>query len=245
MKNEESQQGSSVKPHGFVDSVNCAIEGILYAVKNQRHMRNHFLVALAILGAVLLLRVSSLEFTLLAITVSFVLFAELVNTAIEICIDIVCPDFHPLAKAAKDVAAGAVLTAAVGAAVMGYLILSRYIFPHYREALGMIGTPSEMGTLVAILSVVLTVVILKALAGKGRPLAGGSVSGHAAVSFAIATAVSLKTADPMSSILTMVLAIIVSRSRIALRLHTFREVVAGALLGTLLSLILLLFLGKI
>jgi diacylglycerol kinase (ATP) len=234
-----------VKPTRYIDSINCAIEGILYAVKNQRHMRNHFLVALFLLGAVLFLGVSSLEFILLAISVSFVLFAELINTAVELCVDIVSPDYHPLAKAAKDVAAGAVLTAAAGAAVMGYLILSRYIFPLYKEALGVIGNPTEMGTLVAILGVVITVVILKAWAGKGTPLRGGRVSGHAAVAFAIVTAVSLTTGDPISSILTVVLALMVSNSRISLGLHTFWEVLAGALVGTFLTLAVLLFFTRL
>lgn len=228
-----------MKPTRFTDSVNCAIEGILYAVKSQKHMRNHFLAALVILGAVLLLRVSSLEFILLVVSVSFVLFAELINTAIELCVDLVSPDYHPIAKAAKDVAAGAVLTAAVGAAVMGYLILSRYIFPYYKEALGMIGTPTEMATLVAILSVVILVVIFKACAGKGTPLEGGTVSGHAAVAFAIVTAVSLTTQDPISSLLTLVLALMVSHSRISLGLHTHREVVLGSIIGTALTLAVL------
>jgi diacylglycerol kinase (ATP) len=229
-----------MKPTRFIDSVNCAIEGILYTVRSQKHMRNHFLAALGILAAVLLLRVSSLEFTLLAISVSFVLFAELINTAIEICVDMVSPDYHPLAKTAKDVAAGAVLVAAIGAALMGYLILSRYIFPLYKEILGMIGKPTEMGTLVAILSVVITVVIFKAFAGKGKPLEGGSVSGHSAVAFSIATVVSLTTKDPISSVLTMVLAIMVSNSRLVLRLHTFREVLLGALVGTGITLLVLI-----
>jgi diacylglycerol kinase (ATP) len=234
-----------VKPTRLTDSINCAIEGILYAVRNQKHMRNHFLAALGILGAVLFLRVSSLEFILLVISVSFVLFAELINTAIELCVDLVSPDYHPIAKAAKDVAAGAVLAAAIGATVMGYLILSRYIFPFYKEALSMIGTPSEMGTLVAILSVIIMVVILKACAGKGTPLEGGSVSGHAAVSFSIVIAVSLITQDPISSLLTVVLAIMICHSRIALRLHSLREVVFGAIVGTFLTLAVLVIFMKI
>lgn len=228
-----------MKPTRLTDSVNCAIQGILYAVKTQRHMRNHFLAALVILAAVLFLRVSSLEFTLLAISVSFVLFAELINTAIELCVDLVSPDYHPIAKAAKDVAAGAVLVAAIGAAVMGYLILSRYIFPFYKEALGMIGTPTEMGTLVAILCVVITVVMFKACLGKGTPLEGGTVSGHAAFAFAIVTVVSLTTQDPISSLLTLSLAIMVCHSRITLGFHTFREVLFGAMVGTLLTLTVL------
>ncbi len=226
----------------YTDSINNALEGILYAAKSQRHMRNHFLAALVILGFVLFLKVSNLEFILLVICVSLVLFAEMMNTAIELCVDIVSPGYHPLAKYAKDVAAGAVLLAAIGAAVMGCLILSRYIFPPYHEALSMVGTPTEVGTLVAILTVVISVVILKALAGKGTPMEGGSVSGHSAVAFSFATAVSLTTKDPVSSLLTLIMALMVSNSRIVLRFHTFREVLLGALLGTVLTLtVLLLF----
>lgn len=228
------------KPTRYTDSINFALEGILYAAKSQRHMRNHFLAALVILAAVLFLDVSSLEFILLVISVSFVLFAELMNTAVELCVDIVSPGYHPLAKHAKDVAAGAVLIAAIGAAVMGYLILSRYIFPPYKEALAMVGTPTEVGALVAILCVIISVVILKTVAGKGTPLEGGSVSGHSAVAFAIATIVSLTTKDPVSSLLTVTLAIMVSTSRIALRLHTFREVLMGALFGISVSVAVLL-----
>jgi len=237
-----------VKPTRFIDSINCAIEGILYAVRNQRHMRNHFLAALAILAAVLLLRISTLEFTLLAISISFVLFAELINTAIEICVDLISPGYHPLAKAAKDVAAGAVLTAAIGAAVMGYLILSRYLFPLYKETLSLMAAPTEMGTLVAVLSVVLSIVILKAWAGKRTSPEGGGISGHSAVAFSIATAVSLLTKDPISSLLTIILALMVSNSRLILRLHTFREVLLGALLGaglTITVLLLFTFLGPL
>ena len=234
-----------MKPTRFTDSVNCAIEGIIYAVKSQKHMRNHFLAALVILVAVLFLRVSSLEFILLVVSVSFVLFAELINTAIELIVDLVSPDYHPLAKAVKDVAAGAVLIAAIGAAVMGYLILSRYIFPYYEDAFGMIGVPPEMATLVAILSVVILVVIFKAYAGKGTPLEGGTVSGHAAVAFAIVTAVSLTTQDPISSLLTLTLAIMVSNSRITLGFHTLREVVLGAIIGIILTLAVLIIFTKL
>lgn len=208
-------------------------------------MRNHFLAALILLGAVLFLQVSSLEFILLVVSVSFVLFAELINTAIELCVDIVSPGYHPLAKAAKDVAAGSVLIAAIGAAVMGYLILSRHIFPSCKEAFGLLGTPAEMATLVAILSVVIMVVIFKACAGKGTPLRGGTVSGHSALAFAIATVVSLTTQDPISSLLTLSLAVMVSHSRITLGYHTLREVLLGAALGMVLTLVVLVMFLKL
>jgi diacylglycerol kinase (ATP) len=105
-----------------------------------------------------------------------------------------------------------------------------------------------MGALVAVLSVVLLVVVLKAWFGKGMSLEGGSISGHSAVAFSIATAVSLMTKDPVSSLLTIILALMVSNSRLLLRLHTFREVLLGALLGAGLTMIVLLlftFLGPL
>jgi diacylglycerol kinase (ATP) len=230
--------GYFMKPTRYIDSVNCAIEGILYAAKTQKHMRNHFIVALLVLVSVMFLRVSALEFTLLAISVSFVLFAELMNTAIELLVDLVSPEYHTLAKLAKDVAAGAVLIAAIGAAVMGYLILSSYFFPFYKEVLGFMGNSSEMGILLSLLIVVIVVVILKAIAGRGTPLQGGIPSGHSAIAFSIATIVSTHTKDPASSILTLVMAVLVSNSRIALRLHTMREVVLGGILGSAITLII-------
>lgn len=231
-----------MKPTRFIDSVNCAIEGIIFTARTQKHMRRHFIAALAVLLTVLLLRVSPLEFTLLVISVSFVLCAELLNTAIEVVVDMVSPEFHPLARTAKDVAAGGVLVAAIGAVVMGYLILFRYIFPIYKEVLGVIGTPTEMGTVVALLMVVIAVVFLKALSGTGKPLEGGLPSGHAAVAFAIATIVSFNTHDPITSLLTIILAVMVSHSRLILNIHTMREVVIGAVTGTAITMaVLLLF----
>lgn len=231
-----------MKPTRFIDSVNCAIEGIIYTARTQKHMRRHFIAALVLLLTVLLLRVPPLEFTLLVISVCFVLCAELLNTAIEVIVDMVSPEFHPLAKTAKDVAAGGVLVAAIGAAVMGYLILFQYILPIYKEVLGVIGTPTEMGTVVALLMVVIAVVFLKALSGTGKPMEGGLPSGHAAVAFAIATIVSLNTQDPITSLLTIVMAVMVSHSRLLLNIHTMREVVIGAITGTAITLaVLLLF----
>ncbi|RII26837.1 MAG: diacylglycerol kinase [Geobacter sp.] len=229
-----------MKPTRFIDSVNYAIEGIIHTVRTQKHMRWHFLSALVLLVTVLFLRVSPLEFTLLTVSICFVLFAELLNTAIETVVDLVSPEYHPLAKVAKDVAAGAVLIASIGAAVMGYLILSRYIFPLYKEALGMAGTPTEMVAVTSLLIVVIVVVILKAVSGRGTSLEGGLPSGHAAVAFAIATLVSLLTQDPVISILVIVMAVMVSHSRLLLRIHTTREVFLGAVTGTVITLVVML-----
>jgi diacylglycerol kinase (ATP) len=194
-------------------------------------MRNHFLVAAVVLLLALILKVTPVEFVLLAISVSFVLFAEMINTAVELVVDLVTVEYHPLAKLAKDVAAGSVLLSVVGAVVTGYLILSAYIFPRYKELLLMLGTPSEMAALVSLLIVIIATVMLKAVSGKGTPLHGGLISGHAAVAFSIATLVTLQTQDAIISLLTVSLAVMVSHSRLLMRIHTIREVIFGAVTG--------------
>jgi diacylglycerol kinase (ATP) len=233
-----------LKPTRFIDSLNCAIEGIISAAGTEKHMRNHFLGAILVLVASLFLGVAPIEFALLSISISIVLFAELMNTAIEAVVDLVSPGFHPMAKTAKDVAAGSVLISVVGAVVTGYIILSSHIFPLYKELLAMIGTPAEMSAVVSLLIVIIVVVILKSKSGKGTPLKGGVISGHAAVAFSIAMIVSVNTQDPITSILTLCLAVMVSHSRLLMEVHTMREVLCGAAAGSLITLaVLFLFKG--
>jgi diacylglycerol kinase (ATP) len=203
-------------------------------------MRNHFIAALVVLLVAFFMRVTPIEFALLAISMMFVLFAELVNTAVEALVDLVSPGYHPLAKVAKDTAAGAVLMAAIGSAIIGYLILAKYVLPMYGKVLTMFGTPSDMGTVVSILAVIIVVIMIKSMTGIGTPLHGGLPSGHAAVAFSIATAVSLNTLDPLISVLSIAMAVMVSHSRLLMRIHSMAEVVFGSLIGAVITLIVLL-----
>jgi len=203
-------------------------------------MRNHFIAALVVLLLAFFMRVTPIEFALLAISMMFVLFAELLNTAVEALVDLVSPGYHPLAKVAKDTAAGAVLMAAIGSAIIGYLILAKYVLPTYGKVLLMFGTPSDMGTVVSILAVVIVVIMIKSMFGSGTPFFGGLPSGHAAVAFSIATAVSLNTHDPLISVLSIAMAVMVSHSRLLMRIHSFAEVVFGSFIGTIITLVVLL-----
>jgi diacylglycerol kinase (ATP) len=104
----------------------------------------------------------------------------------------------------------------------------------------MFGTQSDLGTMVAILVVSIVVIMIKSLSGKGTPLHGGAPSGHAAVAFSIATAVSLNTGNPLISLLSIALAVMVSHSRLLMRIHSMREVVLGSLVGAGITIIVLL-----
>jgi len=227
-----------VKPENWFESLNCAIEGILYAARTQKHMKVHFVVSVLVLLLSLFLDVSRIEFVLLAVSITLVLFAEMVNTAIEVTIDLVHEDYHPLARIIKDVAAGGVLIASVGALVMGYTILSGPVFGYVGFSVDHLRRSPAQVTLIALILVVVAVVLMKSHLGKGTPLHGGMPSGHSAIAFSVWTAVSLIVKEPFVILLTLVLAIMVSHSRLILGIHTKMEIMAGALLGFLITLML-------
>ncbi len=221
-----------MKPKNWVQSANLAIEGVIYAVKTERHMRYHLFIAAAALIVGLVLNISRIEFIVLSLAIVLVLVTEMLNTAIEVTVDMIAETYHPLAKIAKDIAAGVVLVASIGAITMGYLILypalKRALF---RGILHIARAPSDVVAFVSLAVVVITVIIIKALLGKGEPLRGGMPSGHAAVSFSIwAAAVYLTHSLPIG-ILTFVLALMVSWSRWSSGIHRPTEVAAGAALG--------------
>jgi diacylglycerol kinase (ATP) len=137
------------------------------------------------------------------------------------------------------------MMAACGAGIMGYLILAKYILPLYGKALAMFGTQSDIGTVVAVLIVTIVVIMIKSLSGTGSPLHGGVPSGHSAVAFSIATAVSLNTGDPLISLLSFALAVMVSHSRLLMRIHSMREVVLGSLVGAGVTILVLLAFKKL
>ncbi len=112
----------------FIAGFGYAFSGLWYALHTQRNARVHVAVALLVIGAGLLLHISPLEFAMLFIAITGVFIAEMFNTVIEVCVDLVTPDYHPLAKIAKDVAAGAVLLSAMLSIVIGLLILGPHVW---------------------------------------------------------------------------------------------------------------------
>jgi diacylglycerol kinase len=107
----------------FFRSFGFALAGAGYLLRTQRNARVHAAVGMAVVAMAAWLGVSRLEWAVLILTIAAVLVLEGLNTAIEAAVDLASPRVHPLAKVAKDVAAGMVLIAAIAAAGVGLLIL--------------------------------------------------------------------------------------------------------------------------
>lgn len=108
-----------------------AWEGIIYVFRTQRNARIHLGIGSLVVCAAAALRLALVEWAVLLICIMAVVVAEMVNTVVEATVDLVTDRYHPLAKVAKDVAAGAVLATAIGSAGIGLLILG----PHLWHAL--------------------------------------------------------------------------------------------------------------
>ena len=111
-----------VPPSSLVRSFGYAIAGILQLVRRQRNARIHVIVTVAVCAASAAWGLSRVEWLVLILTIAMVLGMEGLNTAIEAVVDLASPQFHPLAKQAKDVAAGAVLLVALGAVGVAILL---------------------------------------------------------------------------------------------------------------------------
>lgn len=111
----------------IIAALRHAISGIVYCVCRERHMKIHLTAAFAVLGLAWYYKLSGIELGILVLTIAGVITAEIFNTALETIVDKVSPDFHPLAKAAKDAAAGAVLIQSVAAILIGYVLFGSKI----------------------------------------------------------------------------------------------------------------------
>lgn len=216
-----------------VDSFRYALNGILLSFKSQRHLRIHFTVAVLALLVGFILRLPRVELAVLVASISLVILAELFNTSLETVVDLVTMDYHPLAKVAKDVAAGAVMVATMNAVLVGLLLFLNtdvirerlYHPPAVEDGL--------RTTVVGFLVLLLLLVMWKVRGGKGLFLHGGVVSGHTAIGFFLASVIVLESRNPLVEVLAVLLALLVAQSRVAAGIHTVQEVVFGGLLGML------------
>jgi diacylglycerol kinase (ATP) len=223
------------------DSFNYAFEGIIHVLRTQRNMRIHFAIAFIVLVVALIVNVAKLELIALLISITFVLIAEMLNSAVEGAIDIATTSFDPMAKLAKDIAAGAVLIASANAVAIGYLVFSRKLADPSSKVIDRIRDLPVNVTLISLVLTIIIVVATKALTGRGTPLRGGLPSGHSALAFAGWMAATYIVSGSqhrfLISFLTLLMALLVAQTRVESGIHSALEVAYGGALGALITLV--------
>jgi len=205
-----------MKNDNFFEAWGNATNGIIYSATTQRNIRIQLVLAVIVMVLSLFYGLNTAEFLCLLFAVFMVIFAELINTAIETVVDLFVDVYHPKAKISKDVAAGAVVLAACNALVVGYFIffkeenlkaISDSIFNN------MVKSPMHLA-FVAIMLVVIAVISMKAGCSKkterGELVKEGFVpSGQSAIAFAVLTAIWLNSKDIVTFTLALILSILV------------------------------------
>ncbi len=216
---------------GVTEKFNVAFEGIFETIRTERHMKFHCFCTIIIFILSLFLDIGKYEALAIILSVSLIWIAELINTSIESCVDMVTEKYHPLAKRAKDIAAGAVLVAAINALFIGYIVFEKKIVMNMRDIFFIFKKSYQHTVLAIFVLIVILVISIKAITGKGTALRGGFPSGHSALSTSILTLITSLTDNPKIFFLTLILTILVIHSRIEGKIHTFFETMIGAFLG--------------
>lgn len=234
-----------MKNDNFFEALGNATNGIIYSATTQRNIRIQLVLAVIVMVLSLFYGLNTAEFLCLLFAVFMVIFAELINTAIETVVDLFVDVYHPKAKISKDVAAGAVVLAACNALVVGYFIffkeenlkaISDSIFNN------MVKSPMHLA-FVAIMLVVIAVISMKAGCSKkterGELVKEGFVpSGQSAIAFAALTAIWLNSKDIVTFTLALILSILVVENRVGSNARTKAEIVFGACMGVLIVLLI-------
>lgn len=234
-----------MKENQIIKSFNNAVSGIIVAIKTEKNMKIHYIIAIFVILLSLFFDFSRTEFLLLLYSVSLVVVSEMLNTAIERVVDLITGEFHPLARLVKDVAAGAVLIAAINSIIVGYLLFFDRINLLTELVIFKIKRSSIHLTFVALIIVILITIGLKARyhRGRGTHFQGGVVSGNSAVAFCIATVIVCLAENMIITTLALGLAVLVGESRVEGKIHSVYEVILGAILGIIVGILVFRIIG--
>jgi len=217
-----------MRNRSIVDSSRKAVAGLLHVLQQDWHMRLLCFLGAAVMLLSALLRVSRTDVLLLLLAISMVVIAEVVNRALEVVVDLASPDYHPLAKVAKDVGGAGVLVASIFGTVVA---LGVFVSADALKTLQ--GLPTRPAPhvlhigLVGIVTVVSAVILGKFWGGHGSLTRGGLVSAHSALAFFAFVTICFLTPDIIVRALGFVLAMLVAQSRVDAGIHTLREVIIG------------------
>ena len=217
----------------IVSSFNDAMSGLIHIIKKERNFRIHLIFGFLVIAGSLFLNIPLSEFLILLLVIGMVLFAEIINTAIEIVVDAFTDKHHSEAKKAKDVSASAVFIAAVSAVIAGYFILVKYFPAGWRDVFRNIAESPWYMSFIALVLVIVLALVMKLLISKKMSLAGGMPSIHSVMAFSIWTAISLLTFHdfPVISLLVFILAFWVAQGRVLRGIHKIEEVIIGGIIG--------------
>ncbi|MFD7521172.1 diacylglycerol kinase family protein [Paenibacillus chitinolyticus] len=225
----------------FLRGFRFAYEGIKYAFDTQRNMKFHFVVAFLVFLAAVILGLPHWDVLFLLLAVVLVIMTELINTAVEKAVDLAMPELHPLAKIAKDTAAGAVLVAALFAVVVGMVVFygpADRLLRKAQEAAAA-NMPGMVWTLIALVALV-TIVIETRFSDRGKLVRPSLL---AAVLAALATLIAVIAGQTIVTLLSGTLAALALMVLAERKHRELSSLLLGSVIGAAVTLLAWLWRG--
>ena len=231
MKKDEHK----MKNGNFLDACQNALDGIIYAITTQSNIKKQLVIAVIVMLVSLFFDLNKAEFLCLMFTVVLIIVAEMINTAIETVVDLYTDLYHPKAKIAKDVGAGAVVITAINAIIVAYFLFFEKISTIGLKMIDEIVNSPVHLAFVSILLTVIVIVTLKAAATKKHKFVKENFmpSGQTAVAFAGLTIIWLTTRNVVIFTISLVLALVVAINRYENRKRSKLVIVTGAFVGVM------------
>lgn len=224
----------------FIDSWYNAISGVIYATTTQKNIKIQLVVAVIVMILSLFMNFTRAEFLCLVFSIMLVMIMELINTAIETVVDLYTDIYHPKAKIAKDVGAGAVLLAAINSVIVGYFLFFDKIGEYGTNILEVVVNSPIHLVFVSLILAVIAIVAIQAACSKNKYKVFNKrfiPSGHSAIGFALSTAIWLNTSDIVIFIPSLILSLLIAENRIEANKKNLAEVIFGACSGILIVLL--------
>ena len=239
--NKQEKKDERLVNKNFIKSWENAFSGIIYATTTQRHIKQQLAIAVIVMLLSLFFNLTRAEFLCLMFTVILIIIAEMINTAIETVVDLYTDIYHPKAKIAKDVGAGAVVISAINALIVAYFLFFDKIADIGLNFIRNIaGSPVHLAFIGIFITIILIVALKAASTTNKHKLIKNNFmpSGVAGMTFAANTIIWISTDNIVILTLSLIMAILVAESRIETGKRTIKEVIVGGLLGTAVTLLI-------
>ena len=239
---KEKKEEQKLSNSNFIDAIKNALNGLIYAITTQSNIKKQLVIAVAVMILSLFFDFTTCEFLCLVFAVVLVMFAEMMNTAVETLVDLYTDLYHPKAKIAKDVGAGAVLLMSINSVIVAYFLFLRNTdISKFGESIffNIIKSPKDL----AFVGIVLTAIIILgiiAYARSKKEIDNKKIfipSGQSAIAGAILAAIGANTKNLLIFILSLILAVMVLENRIKKKKKSFAEVIFGTCMGILIVLL--------
>ena len=235
-REENLEKLKNVKNKNFITALHHSVDGIIKAFKTERNLRIDYFCAVCVLLAGIVLGLNKTEFVCLCLTVGFVIFSEMINSVAEYIVDLVTDKYDDRAKAANDIAAGGVLISSSISVIVAYFLFADKLQNATTSVLNAIISSNTNILFTIIFMIVVLVIILKGLFGRGEEYAHSGPSLKIALAFGLTTYACIITRSFLVGIVCGILSLMIFGMKVTHTKARKINMIYSALLGIIIVL---------